>query len=230
MRKIYIGDKEVWDISPVVKEETPTPVLPEIEKVESRKIPIWAIALIGCVFFVYNQGKLEWQYKGDGRTDTIYQIADTRPPERVAFRARNKEQQLQVDFIERWLPVAKVESVKYGIPVSIKLAQGIVESKSGTSDVCEKYNNWFGVLRDGQYRMYLTAWASWRHHSEVLSLPLYKELHGKDYKGWAHGLQRLGYATDTHYADTLIHVIEHWGLQRYDSQTLSPQTLSPQTP
>jgi flagellum-specific peptidoglycan hydrolase FlgJ len=186
---------------------------------ESDKIPWWSVVLIVAVIFFYNQGKVTITNTDnyDGRTDAIYTLEKDRPSEVVEFRARNVAQQKQVDFIKHWLPIAKVEYKKYKIPVSIILAQGIVESTSGTSDVCKRLNNYFGVMRGNEYRMYLTAWASFRHHSEVLSGDLYKDLHGKDYKGWAIGLQKKGYATDKHYADTLINVIERWGLQRYDS-------------
>jgi flagellum-specific peptidoglycan hydrolase FlgJ len=176
----------------------------------------WALLFVfGLVIFAFNQGDLEIR-TDYSHTDTIYQLADFSAPEIVEFRARNKEQQLQVDYIERYLNLAKTEAKLFHIPVSIILGQGILESKSGKSPVAQKYSNHFGVMRNDKYQMYLSVWASYRDHSKVLNLPIYKHLHGKDYKGWAVGLYEAGYAKDEAYAEKLINVIEQWGLQRYD--------------
>ncbi len=133
-----------------------------------------------------------------------------------AVKYKSVAKKVQADYMEHWLPIAAVEYEKFGIPISIQLAQGIVESSSGRSRVCKKNKNHFGVMDDDRYRCYNTEWESWRDHSLILSKGLYRDLHGKDYKAWAVGLQKKGYAEDSNYADTLIKVIEYWKLNRYD--------------
>ena len=68
-------------------------------------------------------------------------------------------------------------------------------------------------------RKYATSWESYRAHSILLTGKRYRGLrkHGKDYKKWAHGLKKAGYATDRRYAEKLIHIIEELNLSQYDS-------------
>jgi len=68
-------------------------------------------------------------------------------------------------------------------------------------------------------RAYGTAWESYRAHSRMLQGKRYLGLkeHGKDYKAWAHGLKKAGYATDKRYAQKLIFIIESLDLDQYDS-------------
>lgn len=140
------------------------------------------------------------------------------------------------DYIARWAPVARAEMRKYGIPASVALAQGLVESGAGTSSLARKGNNHFGMkcfsktCKPGHcirhtddshkdfFRKYKNAWESWRAHSEMLSGGRYASLkkHGKDAHAWANGLQKIGYATDRHYAEKLISAIQVFGLKKYD--------------
>jgi len=138
-------------------------------------------------------------------------------------------------YIKRFDKVAEAEEEKFGIPKSIKLAQGILESNYGTSFLADAHNNHFGLkcfsrkcqkthcvnLTDDShkdfFRAYKSAWESWRDHSQFLNGPRYKHLHkipASDYKAWAKGLKKAGYATDKKYADKLIKIIEHYGLNR----------------
>jgi flagellum-specific peptidoglycan hydrolase FlgJ len=143
---------------------------------------------------------------------------------------------LQKAYIERFASVAQKEMQKFGIPASIKLAQGLLESQAGKSPLAVKNNNHFGIkcfsktCKKGHcsnfsddshkdfFRVYTSAWESYRAHSEFLQKDRYKHLQEKKhYKDWANGLQEAGYATDPQYAEKLIRLIESLDLQQYDT-------------
>lgn len=126
---------------------------------------------------------------------------------------------------------------KYRIPASITLAQGLLESGAGQSDLARRSNNHFGIkchaewrgervyhdddLRGECFRKYKRVEDSYIDHSKFLAersryASLF-DLDIKDYKGWARGLQKCGYATDRAYANKLIKVIEDYELYRFDS-------------
>ena len=138
-------------------------------------------------------------------------------------------------YIFDYKELAKAESKQFGIPVSIILAQGILESNSGLSILAAKANNHFGIkcfsktckkghcVNHGDdshkdfFRIYQNPWQSYRDHSEFLMKPRYKnlfKLKKSDYKGWAKGLSKAGYATDPDYAKKLINVIETYELDK----------------
>jgi flagellum-specific peptidoglycan hydrolase FlgJ len=136
-------------------------------------------------------------------------------------------------YIKRFLAVAKNEAELFNIPVSIKLAQGIIESGAGLSDLSKKHHNHFGmkyrgtgkyaVYRDDtptdRFQVYESPWFSYRDHSKLLCMERYshlRKLKRTDYKSWAYGLKKAGYATAPHYAEALIQVIESYNLQQYD--------------
>ncbi len=139
-------------------------------------------------------------------------------------------------YINRFTKVAVAEMDKYGVPASILMAQGIIESRCGSSILASKVNNHFGIkcfskkCKKGHctnfeddfhkdfFRTYTSAWESWRDHSILLSSGRYKALHenGKDYNAWAKGLKRLGYATDNSYDTKLISIIKKYQLDRLD--------------
>ncbi|GEM_PF-425884 len=139
-------------------------------------------------------------------------------------------------YIRRFEKVARVEMEKFSIPASICMAQGLLESNGGTSLLATRNNNHFGIkcfsksCKKGHcsnfsddshkdfFRIYGSAWESWRAHSKLLANGKYKVLkkHGKDYKAWARGLKRLGYATDPNYANNLIRIIRKYELYRLD--------------
>lgn len=138
------------------------------------------------------------------------------------------------DYVRRFVQVAKAEREKFGIPVSITLAQGLLESDAGESRLTQVANNHFGVktfsrkvphvvMKDDtptdKFRKYNSAWESFRDHSQLLMHNHYKELQylsKTDYAGWAKGLQNAGYATDTQYAQKLIRIIENLQLYKLD--------------
>jgi hypothetical protein len=140
------------------------------------------------------------------------------------------------EYIERYAPVAVAEMKRYGIPASISLAQGLVESRAGHSTLAKKNNNHFGIkcfsrkCKKGHcsnhtddthkdfFRKFPSAWESWRAHSQMLANGRYVVLrkHGTNYKAWAEGLKELGYATDRRYDAKLIGMIQHYELDRFD--------------
>jgi hypothetical protein len=133
-------------------------------------------------------------------------------------------------YIELYKNDALIEQRDNGVPASITLAQGLLESAAGTSKLAREGNNHFGVkchrhrgdsifLGKTCYRKYRTAHDSYLDHSRFLrenkryqSLFL---LDISDYRGWAHGLKRCGYATDPLYAQKLIAMIETYGLNQF---------------
>ncbi len=140
------------------------------------------------------------------------------------------------DYIRRYNNIARVEMEKFGIPASISLAQGLVESRAGTSTLARKNNNHFGIKCFSRncpgghcsnhnddhhkdfFRNFGNAWESWRAHSRMLASGRYAKLkkHGNDYRKWAYGLKSVGYATDSNYAEKLIGIIERYELYKYD--------------
>ena len=142
----------------------------------------------------------------------------------------------QQKYIDRYSQLAISEMERTGVPASITLAQGLVESRAGLSPLASKGNNHFGIKchndwkgkkmyadddKTGEcFRVYPTADRSFMDHSDFLRYrDRYKflfELDKTDYKGWARGLKKAGYATDPAYANKLIKVIEDYELYRFD--------------
>lgn len=118
-------------------------------------------------------------------------------------------------YIDRFAEVAQMEMKKFGIPASIKMAQGIAESWAGKHPVAAQGNNHFGTPM--QEMGYTTSWENWRAHS-VLLQQNYPELFelGADYQAWAQGLQKAGYSTERRYARKLIQIIETYNLNALD--------------
>lgn len=140
-------------------------------------------------------------------------------------------------YVERFKDIAIEEMLKSGIPASITLAQGMLESASGNSTLAREANNHFGIkchagwtgktiLKDDDavgecFRYYNSAEESYRDHSEFLKRSHYAflfDLDRNDYKGWARGLKKAGYATNPRYPELLISLIERYGLDRYDRE------------
>lgn len=146
------------------------------------------------------------------------------------------------DYIDLYSGVAMQSMKMYGIPASIKLAQGILESGSGNGTLCRTANNHFGIkckeewtgesvshtddAPDECFRKYQSALESYNDHSEFLAnRPFYKDLFTldkSDYSSWAKGLKKAGYATDPKYPSKLISIIERYRLYEYDEQVLGP--------
>ena len=147
------------------------------------------------------------------------------------------KQKTVYDYVKRYADIAVAEMKFYNIPASITLAQGLLESDAGESRLARMNNNHFGIkcfsrkchkghcanftddTHKDFFRKYKNVWDSYRAHSVFLQGKRYKhlqELGTKDYKGWAYGLRKAGYATDKRYAEKLIRIIETLELDEYD--------------
>ena len=141
------------------------------------------------------------------------------------------------EYIQKYSSVAQEQMRKYGVPASITLAQGILESGSGKSKLAAEANNHFGIkchdtwngatmhLDDDApnecFRKYKSVEQSFEDHSVFLKKPRYEELFAleiTDYKGWAQGLKKCGYATSPTYAKSLIDLIEKHELTQFDTE------------
>ena len=141
--------------------------------------------------------------------------------------AQMKWNQKYQTYINQYRDLAIEQMLKFKIPASITLAQGLLESGAGYSELATKGNNHFGIKTyhdddEAQecFRAYNNVYESYEDHSLLLSRqPRYRSLFsldGDDYKGWAHGLKKCGYATSPTYAQKLIGIIELYKLQQYD--------------
>jgi flagellum-specific peptidoglycan hydrolase FlgJ len=140
-------------------------------------------------------------------------------------------------YVQKYADLALQEQDKYGIPASITLAQGILESVCGESRLARENNNHFGIkcfsrrcarghcsnFEDDHhkdfFRKYDNPRESYRAHSHLLRGKRYRHLFRldpSDYRSWAYGLKKAGYATDKKYPEKLIRLIEELDLHRYD--------------
>ena len=145
-------------------------------------------------------------------------------------------------YIATYSKIAQDEMRQYGIPASITLAQGILESGSGNGRLSKEANNHFGIKCHGWtgakiyhdddasqecFRKYKDAKYSFRDHSLFLTgRSRYSKLFDlriDDYEGWAKGLRAAGYATDKKYPQKLISLIERYQLYTYDQEVLVSQ-------
>lgn len=147
----------------------------------------------------------------------------------------------QEKYIAKYAVTAVREMYRTGVPASITLAQGLLESSAGSSAISVSGNNHFGIKchRDwtgrkvywdddekGEcFRAYDDPIESFRDHSDFLRYrDRYKslfDLKTTDYKGWAYGLKKAGYATDPQYAPKLIKMVEDYGLDKFDKMTVA---------
>lgn len=157
-----------------------------------------------------------------------------------------------VSYIDKYKEIAISEMHRTGIPASIKLAQGILESNSGRSTLAVKAHNHFGIkcgnywsgatfhredddFRNGKlvkscFRKYEKAAQSFIAHSDFLLNPGSRYRYGFlfdldpfDYHSWAKGLRKSGYATDPAYAEKLISIIEEYQLFQFDNESILPE-------
>ena len=156
-----------------------------------------------------------------------------------AILAVSADKSPQEKYIAKYSATAVREMYRTGVPASITLAQGLLESRYGQSELASKGNNHFGIKchdwkgktmkvdddrRNECFRVYGSADESFRDHSDFLRYrDRYKFLFENeltDYKAWAHGLKKAGYATDPQYASKLIKIIEDYNLSQYDRMTV----------
>lgn len=153
----------------------------------------------------------------------------------LAGRGQMRPNSAYKNYISQYKDLAIEQMLKYHIPASITLAQGLFESAAGQSELSLRGNNHFGIKCHGwegkkQYhnddaegecfRVYDDARQSYEDHSRFLAQqPRYSRLFNldiTDYRGWARGLKACGYATNPRYADRLIQIIELYNLNQYD--------------
>ncbi len=150
--------------------------------------------------------------------------------------AQMKWSQTYQTYINQYKDLAIEQMLRYRIPASITLAQGLFESAAGRSDLVRQGNNHFGIkchtswmgpkqyhdddARGECFRVYSDAKESYEDHSQFLArqsrYACLFNLSTSDYKGWARGLKQCGYATNPQYANKLIQIIELYKLHEYD--------------
>ena len=142
-----------------------------------------------------------------------------------------KQNPTYLAYIEEWKGVAIQNQAEYGIPASIIMAQALLESAAGTSELAVNAKNHFGIKCTSEwfgavyyydddskgecFRQYANAAESFKDHAKFLQRPRYStcfEIAIEDYEGWAHRLKACGYATDNNYAPKLIKIIEDYRL------------------
>lgn len=156
------------------------------------------------------------------------------------------------DYAEKYAEYAMQQMRRYGIPASVTLAQGIIESSNGQSQLARNENNHFGIkatqswiANGGKYGLYTddrpnekfcsydSVGNSYEHHSLFLKnnqryAGCFK-LSPDDYSGWANGLEKAGYATAGKYASNLVSIIKKNDLQKYDQQVMAEMKAKGQT-
>lgn len=200
-------------------------------------IPIKYVLLLisGSVLLFSSCGILKKQpSKPQVSTASPRQIENVRKDE---ARTSEIDKHTPDTYIERFSSIAIREMNSSGVPASITLAQGLLESGNGNSKLAREANNHFGIKctsewkgktilkdddqKDDCFRVYASPEESFEDHSEFLKRKRYAalfELDKNDYQGWAKGLKAAGYATNPRYAELLISLIERYKLNRFDSK------------
>jgi len=164
----------------------------------------------------------------------------------TAIAGPKSDKSPQALYIEKFSSLAIEEMYRSGVPASITLAQGLLESRNGLSELAVEANNHFGIKchnwagakifydddqRNECFRRYSSPEESFRDHSDFLRYrDRYKflfNLEPGDYKGWAHGLRKAGYATDPAYPQKLIKLIEEYELYRFDVKADASALVEP---
>lgn len=209
------------------------------------------ISIVLLVFTIFLSGckskKTAVSHKKKHRTERVVKVrhpneknTKAEEPTVIVVPKNMSYSERVADYISTYSDIAMEEMLQYGIPASITLAQGILESGAGVGELTLKANNHFGIKchtdwngervyhdddeRQECFRKYKNPKYSFRDHSLFLSQrSRYKDLFKlkkDDYKGWAKGLRKAGYATDPRYPEKLIGIIERYDLENYDRKTL----------
>lgn len=173
----------------------------------------------------------------------ITEVKSENRPEPEVLEATSKVKvttAMVLQYIDDFKDTAKNNMKEYGVPASITLAQGILESGVGTGSLSQQANNHFGIkchkewngpsvlhhddAADECFRKYNDPAESYRDHSLFLTTrsryDFLFDLPTGDYKAWAKGLKKAGYATDPKYPDKLISLIERYDLHQYDEEVM----------
>jgi len=193
------------------------------------KLPWFKIGLVVIAFFIL--AKKDIQFSVNMKAPLAGVVSDDRETDNrmgivqpIAMKGHStaslpEVQELDEEKVERYVKrfykVAIGEMEKFGIPASIKMAQGILESQAGSHPEAKRSNNHFGTPTAGQH--FNSAWENWRAQSELLqqTIPDFEKL-GNDYHQWAKVLQEQGYSSDPNYADKLIKIIQKYRLNQLD--------------
>jgi len=176
----------------------------------------------------------------------------------IAFQTLFATNQDFHTYIDQYKGIAIQEMHRTGVPASIKLAQGLLESNAGRSTLAVKANNHFGIKCGGSwkgkkiyrkdddykrgrlvkscFRSYKNAYSSYIAHSDFLKTDNFRrygflfDLKRTDYKKWAKGLKKAGYATSKTYSTKLIKIIEQYHLYKYDHASATDSPISKPRP
>ncbi len=211
------------------------------------KVPWYKVAVLGLAVFILTKKDMQFNvsFKSPLAAMDDEQRAGSTAASLANFTANQNslapaglselQKKKTKDFIQQYKEVAIAEMNSSGVPASIKMAQAIVESRSGTSRLAVQSNNFFGMkcktkclgctcrnygddTKFDMFRVFDSPAESWKEHTKLLSISRYSKLqkHGKDYKKWALGLKNAGYATDKKYDKKLINIIETYQLYKLD--------------
>ncbi len=193
-----------------------------------------SILILSC-FFLISCGSKKVVYSSSDKR--IAKKIEKKSPKKSAKELAKLDSRTRMRvYVLQYAPLAQKEMKKFGIPASITLAQGLLESQAGIGELAAKSNNHFGIkchkswrgpsvshdddAKGECFRKYKKVEQSYRDHSEFLR---YRDRYSKlfkmkktDYVSWAHGLKKAGYATDPKYAYKLISLIERYELWKYD--------------
>ncbi len=189
-------------------------------------------------------GGLAAQKKGENTAENVLQAAASSEKAGVLSWSKSGEKDdnlrqwndetssaAKKSFVQRFLSIAQAENQKFGIPASIILAQGILQTQAGQNPLAERGNNFFKLratadwqgktyrAKTGVYRAYPSAWAGFRDHSEYLTSGEYRKLTAlgsKNYTAWAQALEATGFSKESNYAQKLVSIIETEHLAQYD--------------
>ncbi len=211
--------------------------------------------LILCIAFCFSCKSKKTAKSKKSKTETVIKKDKPKPDsETKSPKEKTRENPVKPPssveaYIELYAPIAVEEMKTSKIPASITLAQGILESGSGKGRLAKEANNHFGIKCHGWkgakiyhdddrsqecFRKYKKASSSYKDHSDFLVgrkryEALFK-LRPNDYKGWARGLRKAGYATDKKYPQKLISLIERYQLYKFDDGVLGNQPKRDITP
>lgn len=196
----------------------------------------FSISIQGASVFGISETSFFFDVAEDGGAKNVSQLTSYEPA-KSKKRSWTAKEQRQLAYVAQYASLAQAEMRKNKVPASITLAQALLESNIGSSSLATKNNNHFGIkcfsrscskghcsnFTDDShkdfFRIFEDVAASFEAHSQLLKKDRYADLFRlpiSDYKGWAKGLSKAGYATDPHYAKKLIALIENLDLQEYD--------------
>ncbi len=211
--------------------------------IEEKRIPVFRLGIVLVAFFMIYHKNFSFAFSLNNPVPDMEMVETgdsegfVKPINEYApVSSDNLKGGIAEEYIQQYAELAVAEMEKFGIPASITLGQALIESRSGTSRLARENQNHFGIKCFSKkctkghcsnhfddhhkdfFRKYDSVWQSYRDHSKFLTRTRYKELHkyGKDYKKWATGLKKAGYATDKRYDKKLIGVIQKYKLHRFD--------------